>query len=279
MRTNHPVFEFHFSRAARERYKFDDSLFELHGRVIIADFHAAREVAQKINAARDLIRHPEEAVNAGQINAIGLLEEMMHQAISIYRKNLQSDIFEEIIQYLETMIGWHEIDELMHSFCELFPPRDIYKERISVDKYLSGFSDSISNRTIVLEEMIMVWIANQNPAMSKLKFLFDASPLDHTVYLSSMRLIEQFFQRQPGIGTEHFNLIEYLRQPFLRYPNTLAEQLGFLRSNWSFVKTRASIRILSGLDLIREEEKPVFPPGPGPVHVLSFSPVDVLEPE
>ena len=38
--------EFHISRQARDRYQFDQTLFEYTGNVIIANFHAARLFAQ-----------------------------------------------------------------------------------------------------------------------------------------------------------------------------------------------------------------------------------------
>ncbi|MER3457579.1 MAG: hypothetical protein C4309_02035, partial [Chloroflexota bacterium] len=66
------VMEFHVSRQARDRYQFDEALFALSGNVIFANFHAARAFAQKINQKRDLINFPEQAVKAGELNAMGL---------------------------------------------------------------------------------------------------------------------------------------------------------------------------------------------------------------
>ena len=68
------TFEFHISKAARERYQFDESLFGLSGNVVFANFHAARVFAQRMNAQRDLVRFPEQAVKSGQITAMGLID-------------------------------------------------------------------------------------------------------------------------------------------------------------------------------------------------------------
>ena len=54
--------EFHVSREARDRYRFDESLFTLTGNVIFANFHAARVFAQRMNERRDLVSFPEQAV-------------------------------------------------------------------------------------------------------------------------------------------------------------------------------------------------------------------------
>ena len=59
-----PQMEFHISRTARDRHQFDESLFSLRGKVIFANFHAARLFAQRINDRRDVIHFPERAVKA-----------------------------------------------------------------------------------------------------------------------------------------------------------------------------------------------------------------------
>ena len=68
--------EFHVSRHARDRYNFDQSLFSLSGNVILADFHATRVFAQRMNEKRDLVTYPEQAVRSGQLNAMGLVDEI-----------------------------------------------------------------------------------------------------------------------------------------------------------------------------------------------------------
>jgi hypothetical protein len=73
--------EFHISRRARDFYQFDQSLFALSGNVIFADFFAVRIFAQKINQRRDLIHFPEQAIRAGQLNAMGLIDEILHYVI------------------------------------------------------------------------------------------------------------------------------------------------------------------------------------------------------
>ena len=67
--------EFHVSRAARDRYQFDESLFSISGSVVFANFHAARLFAQRMNQRRDLVAFPEQAIRASQINALGLIHE------------------------------------------------------------------------------------------------------------------------------------------------------------------------------------------------------------
>ena len=85
-RASRITMEFHLSRKARDRYQFEQSLFSLSGNVIFANFHATRMFAQRMNEKRDLVRFPEQAVKAGQINAMGLIDEIMHYVVGLYRE-------------------------------------------------------------------------------------------------------------------------------------------------------------------------------------------------
>src|SRR5512135_165166 len=82
--------EFHISRRARERYQFDAALFALNGHVLFADFRAAREFAQKMNQQRDLVHFPEQTVRAGDLNAMGLIDEILHVVVDQYRAQKNS---------------------------------------------------------------------------------------------------------------------------------------------------------------------------------------------
>src|SRR6185503_7962126 len=77
--------QFHVARPARDRYQFDETLFTLSGNVVFANFHGARVFAQRMNQERDLVNFPEQAVRAGQINAMGLIHEMTHYMFRLHR--------------------------------------------------------------------------------------------------------------------------------------------------------------------------------------------------
>src|SRR4030042_4398952 len=93
--------EFHVSRKARDLYRFDDSLFYIRGNVIFPNFHAARLFAQKINENRDLVSFPEQTIQAGQINAMGLIDEILHYMIGLYRDEKNSKVMEQAVDRSE----------------------------------------------------------------------------------------------------------------------------------------------------------------------------------
>jgi hypothetical protein len=50
--------------------------------------------AQKMNQRRDLVNFPERAVQAGQINAMGMIDEIMHHVIQLYRQQKNPQIMQ-----------------------------------------------------------------------------------------------------------------------------------------------------------------------------------------
>ena len=166
-------FEFHVSRQSRDRYQFDQSFFELTGNVVFANFHAARIFAQRMNDKRDLVNFPEEAVRAGQINAMGLIDEISHLLVQNYRRQVNPNIMRDALLALDTKFGRDSIDRVIERFADEFPAVDVYRREQTADEWLQGETDSTPNRELALEEMLMLWLSNMNPAFSPFLELFD----------------------------------------------------------------------------------------------------------
>ena len=69
------LMEFHISRAARDRYHAEQTLFSFAGNVIFADLKASRELAHRMNQARGTENDPERVINPGALFAMGLIDE------------------------------------------------------------------------------------------------------------------------------------------------------------------------------------------------------------
>jgi glycosidase len=269
--------EFHLSRQARDRYQFDDTLFALTGNVVLANLHAARLFAQRMNERRDLVHYPERAVRAGQINAMGLIDEILHGAAALYRQQVNPAAMRQALDALDRELGAEAVDAALLRFTDEFPPVAVYRRRLSPADYLRGQTDGVPNREVLLEEMLLLWLANANPAFAPLLELFDDAPLAHTAYRRIIARLQTFFAGQPGFGPARQSLVDLLRAPALAAPHSLAGQLAFLGDRWGVSLGRDFYRLLSGQDLIQEEEKPVFA-GPGPAQVVEYGALQ-FEPE
>ena len=261
------TFEFHVSRRARDRYAFDDTLFSLTGNVVFANFRAARVFAQKMNEQRDLVNFPERAVQPGQINAMGLVDEVLHYLVAEYREQHGADVMARAVTHLEERIGRETLDRTLHQFADAFPTVPVYRREVSLDEYLAGETGGIPHRQVVLEELLMLWLANANPANTPFTELFDDAELRQTTaYARVVHELRGFFEQQPLFGPEQQNLIGELRAPALAVPHSLEGQLSYILERWGSVLGRYVYRLLSSLDVIKEERKLIFL-GPGPTQV------------
>jgi len=272
------MMEFHISRESRDRYKFDQGLFSFNGNVIFANFHAVRVFVQQMNKKKDLASFPEQAVKAGQINAMGLIDEILHFVMSLYRREVNPQAMDEAMAWLEEKVGKDDLAETMLAFSEDFPPLNVYLGEMSEEEYLNGnANDGTLNSHAALEEMLMLWVANKNPAFAPYLELFDDNRLEKfTAYRSVIEELYNFFESQPPFGPEQQNLIDMLRSPAIAIPHSLTGQLEYIRSRWAGLLGSYLYRLLSSLDLIKEEEKMSFT-GPGPIAIPTYDDLHGLE--
>jgi len=247
--------EFHISRKARDLYQFDEALFRLSGNVIFPNFQAVRLFAQKINEKKDLINFPEQAVKPGQINAMGLIDEILHYIVGLYRSEKNPLVIEQALNWLYDKVGKSRVDETLKKFLDEFPPVAVYQGEVERDSYLEGETQGLPHRFIVLEEMLMLWLDNINPAFSPFIELFDDTLLEEdTSYRPMMDALNIFFATQPFFGPENQNLVDMLRSPALAAPHSLKGQLEYIRERWGYLLGPYLLRLLSSLDFIKEEE-------------------------
>jgi len=268
--------EFHIARRVRERYRFDDSLFSTRGNVIFADFHAARVFAQRMNEQRDTARYPELTVAPGQINAMGLIDEILHIVVARYREQ-HPDVVDRALTTLGSQLGTDDVDGTLLVFAKAFPNTALFRGEVEPDEYLAGSTDGIPNREVLLEELLMLWLSNNNPAYQPFRELFDDAELEGTAYSEVIAGLQTFFEGEPGFGGESESLIMTLRSPALKTPHSLAAQLEYLLQRIGGVLGSLLFRLLTSLDLIKEEDK-FFAAGgaggvaggPGPIEVADF---------
>ena len=262
------AFEFHVSKAARDRYEFDRALFQTSGNVIIPDFPAARAFARRMNERADTARFPDRVVHAAELNAMGLIDEISHHAIEIYRRTVNPNVMSDAMAALVAQLPPDRLDHVLARFVEEFPPLAVYRDGRDPAAYLAGETEGHPNREIALEELLLLWLANVNPAFMTFDELFDDADLaERTDYEHLIAGLQQFFEDQPGFGREGQSLIAFLRAPALAEPDSLAGQLRYIRARWGLVLTSFMDRLIVSLDVLHEEEVALWMrmhPTPGP---------------
>jgi len=248
--------ELHISRKARDKYQFDETLFALNGDVVFADFHAVRQFAKRMNEKRSVIDFPEKAVQAGEIYGMGLIHEILHFVIKQYREQKNPELFDQLAEHLTETLSQDQIDTLVKTFADEFPPLKVYKRETEIEEYLQDQTENESNVNLILEEILLLWLSNTNPAFSEYLELFDDANLEKTTsYLKAIDATDQFFSDQPFYGPGQQNLFEMLQAPAKASPHSISGQLEWIRENWSSVLGKFIYRLLRTLDFIKEETK------------------------
>ena len=268
--------EFHIDNDVRKEYGLKDSLFSLTGNVVLADLKQTRELAAKFNLKQDP-SHPELYIKAGQLFAMGLIDEILHYVVALYREQVRSDVFETALDRLHNNLGKNKTSRLLSSFSGQFPPRDVYTGEMQINEYLNSKEDGESCRALSIEETMLLSLANLNPAFAPFKFMFDDKKLSSsTIYPDAIEELKAHFKEMPAFGPDGLNLWDLLRAPALASPDSLLGQLEYMRKHWGFLLSKFMMRLLMSLDVINEENKPVFF-GPGPTEVLTFAGLDEYE--
>ena len=262
--------ELHISRESRDKYQFNETLFSQHGDVIFSDYHTVRRFVQQMNDRRNLAEYPERAVNSGDINGMGLIHEIFHYMIYLYREEKNSRIMDEAYEYLTEELGEDRVQRTLEIFTDQFPPVEVYRRELSPEEYLTRSSGDGKPAHRMLEELILLWLSNTNPAFGDYLELFDDTTLEKaTVYPEIAETLQEFFDDQPFFGPEYQNLLDMLRSPAEKVPHSIPGQLDWIREHWGSMLGKHFYRLLRGLDLLREEQKLRFH-GAGPSQPYEF---------
>lgn len=263
--------EFHISKAVRDKCNFSESLYSSSGNVIIASVQGVRIFTEKLNKHFDSLGMSEKRVSAGQINAMGLIDEILHYVSMLYRRDELKSSFEGALSALDEKFGREKIDEMLKQFCEEFPPTTVYRGEVSVEEYLSlsaidsGTGFDRTNREATFEELMMLHLANENPAFKPFTILFsDLQLRKNPIYMEAWEETEKYFKTQKKFGPFNNDFITFLREPMNFSPKSLRGQLQYILKHWmTLIGEWLKKRLLSSLDTLSEEEKAAWHPTTG----------------
>ncbi len=257
------MMEFHISRAARDRYQFSDTLFSYNGNVVFADMPACRTFAHRINQVRDAEKNPDQAIHAGSLFAMGLIDEASHVLIARYREQFDSQVMADALQWFGSQIGTENVDKLLLTFVEHFPGSSVMRGEQTPQQWLQGSTAGMPHREAALEELMLLWTANRNEAFQPFEELFAEAPLaEKTAYRQVTQQLPEYFATRPLIplpGANSMNLMELLRAPANASPKSLREQLDLVRQLWKPLLGDALDRFLQiAGEILHEEELAIW---------------------
>ncbi|MHA1670306.1 MAG: alpha-amylase family glycosyl hydrolase [Promethearchaeota archaeon] len=264
------------SKQARNQYQLEEFSFTLSGNVVFdGDIYTVRKFIQKINQKKDLIRFPELAFKTGNFYGMTLIYKIQEHILELYKDEIESPVLmKDLFDHLSNKFNEKEIKDTLKTFIDEFPPKSVYNKDLSTTEFLNSITGETNNSALILEELIPLWLGNNNPSFIPYLELFNDEKLEkETKYIEVMDEISNFFEERPKFGPKNQNLIKMLEDPIKTHPYSIREQLEYLHENWGEMLGKYSHAILVALDLIREEET-FRGLGPGKSKAYSY---DMLE--
>ncbi len=167
----------------------------------------------------------------------GFLSHVEHSAQKELRKTGFSDYLEKFISH--------------------FPPSDVFNGKQTGREYLV----SASNRRTTLEESLFVWLQNQNPALDQFSFLLSDDILrNEPSYRKVVQAFLHSLKEMGPVGPGNIDPAELLTRPMRHAPNSLLEQLRYIRIHWGeLLEGTPLLEMLdNSISLIQDEDVWLF---------------------
>ncbi|OHD20596.1 MAG: hypothetical protein A2Y38_17765 [Spirochaetes bacterium GWB1_59_5] len=273
-------YEFHVSKSARDLYGLSGAPFSTSGGVVFADYGQARAFAARINERSDLAGGAGPTVKAGAINAMALIDEILHAVCDMYRQQVDPQAFWKAVTGSDIAVGPAGTRTGLLTFTKIFPPSAVYEGKDTPDGWLDATPpDATGTRpgrnAVSMEELLLLRLENENPAFGPYRFLFDDRPLKARAPVDPMLdAAEAALKALPAFGPDGLDLPSLLRAPMRASPHSLAGQLAYMKRHWGLLIGDRMAKLLGGEGMLDEEERPVFPAGPGPVRAPTYASLD-----
>ncbi len=241
----------------------------------------ARTIASRMNAARDLSAPEAHPARAGEILTIGLITRVLRYIAFRYCVVAHPGIIDGGLEHARLLCGDATVDATLPEFTAQFAPDAVRKGEITPSHWLNGSSDELPNLHTAVIETLLLQVSSENPALEPYRELHDPAPLRTAApFEPYMGALEVWFAVQAPVSETGLAILETLRAPARRSPNSLDGQLEFILREWrAFIPEEMFEELLLARGVLREETA-MRGFGPGPSMPLSFADHDAYsEPE
>jgi glycosidase len=267
----------HARKTARDAYfptRFDDVFFTARGDIAFKDTGDARRFADKVNVRDE--RSGASSLRPAEVAAMSLVHEIFHAVIGQYRKKNATG-FDKLRAQVAERIGPDGVDETLRTFLNAFPTPAIYRqmqgeggesEAAETPEKLLAREGKVAEDDFT-EEVILLWLTNQNPAYEPVRTIVTDADLGET-YQAFVSETQRFFEDDVPFGPRGETLLDLLLAPSRAKPGSIVEQLEYIQGTWAGALGLEELgiwrRLLWAKDFIHEEGKYFHNKnaGPGP---------------
>lgn len=207
----------------------------------------------------------------GELRALGIITEAFHYIVYYYGQQVKAEPMTELGETLEKHFG-ENITKLLKEWLDEFPPELYYRKEQSYESFFIKERGGNSLYELLWQEILLGWITNHNPAAKKYKVLFTDEPLKkrQPLYPEVINKSEDIIHHWPPLQETHRSLWDTLWEPIRACPDSLEEQLDYIRRSWGFFLPPFLLMELNVVWGIIQEERQWRGFGKGPVNVPDF---------
>jgi len=203
------------------------------GKTIIRNFGEAEYISSRLVE----YQYPYDGLSSSLIYSLSLIDEILNYIIDSYLYDQEGSVTEKCFEHLRDKIGEKTYSDFIKEYSETFIP---------------GKAIVLQNRDL-LKDIITLGISYNNNAYIPLRnFFFSPVKKQNKLIFLILDEIESFFKKVPGFGPEQINLIKFLKLPSENSPDSIMGQLVYIIDNWGDVLGDLKLKLLTGLDHIKE---------------------------
>jgi glycosidase len=249
--------EFRIARSARDQLDLAETIFATAGDVVMVDPSVAALVARRLEPDDE----PAQARVATDLEGLGLIHELSHKAIGVERRRAGGGgPLRRGLEKVAARVGAPTLRSTLEAFEGAFPASPVYRGEVTPQAWLERTDAAVGAQEGSLEELLLLWLANQNPAAGPYAELLDDDPLAATSYarvVGSLRGADlPPDEPHPEREAPARSLVDRLLAPIEAAPHSLAGQLRFIREHWVGWLDEADLaRLDRGLEALAAEER------------------------
>jgi len=248
---------FYVNRKARQLFHLTDPDFLVLPSAGPESLKKAEQQAAVINAFLQKQNSTAKPVLPAQFHGMKLLHELLHfiMARAIARK--EPEMLEKAYSRFEEELSEDRSTDYLSRFLSTFPTLKIYT---GAEQPLEALKRN-ETRNELLEESFLVWINNQNPALQQFtELLSDSMLMREEAYRKLILTLQSSMHAMGPVGPDNEDLADLLTRPIRHAPESILEQLRYIRLNWSdMLEASPFWAMLSGaIELIEDEDKYLF---------------------
>ncbi len=249
---------FYITRAARQHCALgDERLLELPEDRKTA-FKQAEEQTSRINAClTKQFGGRAQLLLPAQFYGMKLLHAAAHLILSRLVLRRTPDLLRQAEAKAEDALGNTGMRAYLSTFATEFPPSEIFLGKTTKERFL----ELGVNREMVMEESLLVWLQNQNPALDQFSFLINDEGLrNERSYTTVITTIMQSLKAIGPVGPGGEDPAELLTMPMRHAPNSILAQLRYMRLHWGEILAGTPIdeMLEESIGMIEDEDRYIF---------------------